>query len=126
MLFQDYATFPVSVSYVSIYDIFMTAHTFGFLCQIEENIRLGDGATAGLPFDADQEARVKRAAKLGGADEFISKLPKGYKTNYGERPEVASLTGVDAPDIFSAVHTKNIERNAANALSGGQTQRLAL
>ena len=62
-----------------------------FSADAMENIRYGD-ATA-------SDEQVKAAAKLALADEFISRLPEGYKTFLGER-------GV--------------------RLSGGQRQRIAI
>jgi len=65
--------------------------TFLFATSVRDNIAFG------AP-NADQ-ATIKRAALLAGADEFISDLPDGYDTEIGERG-------------FS--------------LSGGQRQRLAI
>ncbi len=65
--------------------------TFLFSATIAENIAFADP-------DADDE-QIHRAARLAGADEFISALPEGYATEIGERG-------------FS--------------LSGGQRQRLAI
>ena len=46
-----------------------------FADTIEENIRMGKQ-------DAT-EMEIQQAAKIAGADEFIQKLPQGYKTNLG-------------------------------------------
>jgi ATP-binding cassette, subfamily B, bacterial HlyB/CyaB len=62
-----------------------------FNCSVRENIALVDSA---LPLE-----RVMAAARLAGADEFISRMPRGYDTQIGER-------GV--------------------SLSGGQRQRIAI
>jgi subfamily B ATP-binding cassette protein HlyB/CyaB len=62
-----------------------------FNCSVRENIALVDSA---LPLD-----KVMAAARLAGAHEFISQMPRGYDTLIGER-------GV--------------------SLSGGQRQRVAI
>lgn len=65
--------------------------TFLFHASIEENLKVGNP-------DASPD-EIEKAARLANADEFINKLPEGYKTVVGER-------GV--------------------TLSGGQKQRLAI
>ncbi len=67
----------------------------------EDTFLFSDTIAANIAF-ADPEAsteQIRRAARLAGADEFISELPEGYDTEVGERG-------------FS--------------LSGGQRQRLAI
>ncbi|MBV9511386.1 MAG: type I secretion system permease/ATPase [Caulobacteraceae bacterium] len=54
-----------------------------FNCSVRDNIALAD---PGMPME-----RVMQAARLAGADEFISTLPEGYGTLIGERG--ASLSG---------------------------------
>lgn len=96
---------------------------------MEENIRLGDASTALLPLDSVQQSRIDRAAELGGAAEFIAKLPKGMKTDFREHAEMPSVTqGADGRDILFAVMEadKQARKNQATSLSGGQAQRLAL
>lgn len=64
------------------YDVAALYHLFGIIFQdfgkyavsVGENIAYGD---VGLPQD---EEKIKRAAMLGNADEFISRLPEGYNT----------------------------------------------
>ncbi|KAG8892769.1 hypothetical protein FRC00_011570, partial [Tulasnella sp. 408] len=55
-----------------------------FKFSIRENIGFGNVA---LMNDLDA---IKEAAKLGGADEFIEKLPLGYDTIMGEEPDSIS------------------------------------
>lgn len=96
---------------------------------MEENIRLGDASTALLPLDPVQQSRINRAAELGGASEFIAKLPKGMKTDFREnRGMPASSQGPDGHDIlFSVIGAQTqANKNRATSLSGGQAQRLAL
>lgn len=53
--------------------------------QIKDNIGLGD------PDNAKNDEKIEEAARLGGAEEFISRLPEGFDT-YLERP---------VPDMYS-------------------------
>lgn len=86
--------------------------------QIRENIGFGNVA---LMKDLDA---IKEAARLGGADEFVEKLPSGYDTVMGVDPESISY-GV--PPEGSALDLMLKEKKEApQAFSGGQTQRLAL
>jgi ATP-binding cassette, subfamily C, bacterial CydD len=50
-------------------------HPHLFAATIADNIRLGADASA---------ERVRQAARLAGADEFIEELPAGYETDVGE------------------------------------------
>ncbi|KAF8060884.1 P-loop containing nucleoside triphosphate hydrolase protein [Lyophyllum atratum] len=107
VLFQDYTHFPLS---------------------IKENIGLGD------PENVMDEDKVRQAAKLGGAEEFIERLPEGFDT-YLERPVrdyysalpegTKSLFGrpVDYGRLRSV---GQMEASSAKTLSGGQMQRIAL
>lgn len=95
---------------------------------MEENIRMGDAATALQDLDSEQEQRIRRAADLGGATEFISKLPRGLNTYFNSETRIAQMVGPDAPGILTAVSNAkaDAERNQTTSLSGGQIQRLAL
>ncbi|OCH85359.1 P-loop containing nucleoside triphosphate hydrolase protein [Obba rivulosa] len=107
VLFQDYTLFPLS---------------------IRDNIGLGD------PEHACDKERIERAAELGGASEFIARLPEGLDT-YLERP-VKDHYG----DLPAGTHTlfgRRVDYNglrgagemsstAQIGLSGGQMQRLAV
>ncbi|KAG6816268.1 hypothetical protein H0H87_007349 [Tephrocybe sp. NHM501043] len=107
VLFQDYTHFPLS---------------------IKENIGLGD------PENASDEEKVRKAAALGGAEEFIERLPDGFDTYldrpvrdfYSALPEgTTSLFGrpVDYGRLRSI---GKMEASSAKSLSGGQMQRIAL
>ncbi|KAF5351552.1 hypothetical protein D9758_007240 [Tetrapyrgos nigripes] len=112
VLFQDYTLFPLS---------------------IKQNIALGDPSTAHSPNLDD----VIEAAKLGGAHDFISKLPEGYDT-YLDRPVKDVYSGL--PEGTKALFGREIKYNGvrdmiqsgrgggaeALGLSGGQLQRIAL
>jgi ATP-binding cassette subfamily B protein len=56
--------------------------TFLFAGDIEENIRLGDRA--------EDEKRVREAARMVNAGKFIDRLPQGYRTRVGEGGEALS------------------------------------
>ncbi|KAI0353204.1 P-loop containing nucleoside triphosphate hydrolase protein [Trametes cingulata] len=107
VLFQDYTHFPLS---------------------IRDNIAIGDPSAA-----ADDE-HVRLAARLGGAEEFIEKLPEGFDT-YLERPVQDYYTGL--PEGTTTLFGRKVDYSALRAfggmkptassvLSGGQMQRLAV
>ncbi|KAI9062263.1 P-loop containing nucleoside triphosphate hydrolase protein [Trametes sanguinea] len=107
VLFQDYTHFPLS---------------------IRDNIAIGD------PSAATNEAHVRLAARLGGAAEFIEKLPDGYDT-YLDRPVRDFYAGI--PEGTTTLFGRKVNYNNVrfaggmkaadtSALSGGQMQRLAV
>ncbi|TFK24290.1 HlyB/MsbA family ABC transporter [Coprinopsis marcescibilis] len=111
VLFQDYTLFPLTLA---------------------ENIGYGD------PSHATEMERIREAARLGGADDFIQKLPDGYNS-YLERPVsdiYSNLPGMSKMVGKAINHSKlrkaggkKVGRGLAegkNALSGGQMQRVAL
>ncbi|KAJ3931351.1 MAG: P-loop containing nucleoside triphosphate hydrolase protein [Lentinula lateritia] len=107
ILFQDYTHFPLS---------------------IKENIALGD------PGHSDDIDRIRQAATLGGASEFIEHLEDGYDT-YLDRPVRDYYSGLPegTMDLFGrAVSFGKIrgmggmKSNESTTLSGGQMQRIAL
>ena len=96
--------------------------------QIRDNIALGDPATA------HDDDRVRLAARLAGAEDFVDKLPEGFNTylespvstEYSSTPEGQTLfTGrkVEYDTLRKAAGVKSAE---TSALSGGQMQRLAV
>ena len=96
--------------------------------QIRDNIALGD------PTNADDDERVQLAARLGGSEDFIKRLPEGYDT-YLERPVTDYYSGIPegTKSLFGRPVSYNHVRSAGNmtstastSLSGGQMQRLAL
>ncbi|KAF8876487.1 P-loop containing nucleoside triphosphate hydrolase protein [Infundibulicybe gibba] len=107
VLFQDYTHFPLS---------------------IRDNIGLGD------PSHANDDERILEAARLGGAEEFIDRLPEGFDT-YLERPVRDYYSGL--PEGTTTIFGRNVdysrvrgmggmEASNSKSLSGGQMQRIAL
>ncbi|KAJ8457590.1 hypothetical protein ONZ45_g18253 [Pleurotus djamor] len=107
VLFQDYTHFPLS---------------------IKDNIGLGD------PDHADDEERILQAATLGGAKEFIDRLPDGFNT-YLERPVRDYYSGI--PEGTKTLFGREVDYSGiriaggmgvttSSSLSGGQMQRIAL
>ncbi|KAF8198977.1 P-loop containing nucleoside triphosphate hydrolase protein [Pholiota molesta] len=116
VLFQDYTHFPLS---------------------IHDNIALGD------PAHAEDRAKVERAAQLGGADAFITRLPEAYDTYleppvrdyYSAMPEgmhedgrVVDFTAVRAAAGIAQTQSEGGATGGVGSrgLSGGQMQRIAL
>ena len=96
--------------------------------QIKDNIGLGD------PRNAHDEARIREAARLGGAEEFIDKMVEGFDT-YLERPikdewyipsnaKTRSGRKIDS-DLFREAIGSVGNRDSIK-LSGGQMQKLAV
>lgn len=96
--------------------------------QIKENIALGN---PDIPYDED---KVREAARLGGAEDFIEKLPEGFDT-YLERPVrdyysplpegTATLFGRQV-DYSRLRGIGKMRKADTSFLSGGQMQRLAV
>jgi hypothetical protein len=96
--------------------------------QIRDNIGLGD------PAHADEHDYIARAARLGGSEDFIKRLPEGFNT-YLERPVTDYYSGIPEGtkslfgrpiDYNSVRRAGNMASTATTSLSGGQMQRLAL
>lgn len=96
--------------------------------QIKENIALGN---PDLALDDD---KVREAARLGGAEGFVDKLPEGFETYldrpvrdyYSPLPEGTTMLfgrKVDYKRIRGAGAMRATDKSA---LSGGQMQRLAV
>ncbi|KAJ7583263.1 P-loop containing nucleoside triphosphate hydrolase protein [Mycena floridula] len=107
VLFQDYTHFPLT---------------------IKTNIGLGD------PDNAENEEKIIEAAKLGGAEQFISKLPEGFDTyldrpvrdHYSSLPEGTTTLFGRSVNYKSVRRAGQLESNQSSSLSGGQMQRIAL
>ena len=98
------------------------------MSQIKDNIGLGD------PQNAHHETRIREAARLGGAEEFIDKLNEGFDT-YLDRPihdywsipsnaKTKSGLKIDRELFREAIGRVGNEDSVK--LSGGQMQRLAV
>src|SRR4029450_4743937 len=85
-----------------------------------DNVRLGDPR-------ADDE-RVRRAATLAGADDFIRALPRGYDTGVGEGGRGAGAGGPqrialaraflrDAPFVVLDEPTANLDSESAELVA---------
>lgn len=106
ILFQDYTHFPLS---------------------IKDNIALGN---PDVSYDDD---KVREAARLGGAEEFIDKLPDGFHT-YLDRPVKDYYSALPEGTVtlfgrqvdYSMVRGVGGMRTTETSLSGGQMQRLAV
>ena len=96
--------------------------------QVKDNIALGD------PQNARDETRVREAARLGGAEEFIDKMDEGFNT-YLERPiqdfwsipsSAKTRSGMQIDrDLFREAIGRTGNEDTVK-LSGGQMQRLAV
>lgn len=125
ILFQDYTHFPLTVRRFC-----PNPHSASRsrMTQVKDNIALGD------PRNAHDETRIREAARLGGAEEFIDKMNKGFNT-YLNRPvqdywsipsNVNTRSGVKLDlDLFRKAIGR-VEDEDSVKLSGGQMQRLAV
>ncbi|KAJ6456145.1 P-loop containing nucleoside triphosphate hydrolase protein [Mycena sanguinolenta] len=106
VLFQDYTYFPLS---------------------IRDNIALGD------PNNAHDDDKIREAATLGGATEFIERLDDGFDT-YLDRPvediysslPQGTKTLFGRPVEYSSIRGAGNMSSHSKGLSGGQMQRIAL
>ena len=96
--------------------------------QIRDNIALGD------PSSFSDDDRVRLAARMGGAEAFIDKIPEGYDTYLtylsratGSGPQTGNKTRSGKTFDMSAVwEAAGFSGEATPELSGGQMQRLAV
>lgn len=76
------------------------------------------------------EDRVQSAAELGGASEFIQKLPQGMNQQLDSCPLYSYSPGLDSEAISRAVLEKCKKTGrvfgSSDSLSGGEQQRIAL
>ncbi|KAG1746811.1 P-loop containing nucleoside triphosphate hydrolase protein [Suillus lakei] len=99
ILFQDYTHFPLT---------------------IRENIGLGNPALA------HDEDKIREAAKMGGARDFIDELADGFDT-YIDRPVNDIYADLPEPVDYSNVRSfGGLRTSTFSGLSGGQNQRLAV
>jgi len=91
-----------------------------FRASVADNVRLGDPRS--------DDARVRRAAELAGADEFIRVLPRGYDTVVGEGGRALSAGELqrialaraflrDAPLILLDEPTANLDGESADIVA---------
>lgn len=96
--------------------------------QIKDNIALGN------PRNAHDEAKIREAARLGGAEKFIDKMVGGFDT-YLERPvkdvwyipsnaKTKSGRKIDYDLVREAIG--GVGNKDSVKLSGGQMQKLAV
>lgn len=124
VLFQDYTHFPLSVGWMP--GIFLHPSDFP---QIRDNIALGN------PDCAHDSDKIREAARLGGAEDFVDRLSEGFDT-YLDRPVRDYYSGIPEgtkslfgrPVNFGAIsQAMGGMRNFDSIhLSGGQMQRLAV
>ena len=128
VLFQDYTHFPLTVRFFDLKHHSANRPLTRPGKKIKENIALGD------PRNAHDETRVREAARLGGAEEFIEKLDEGFDT-YLKRPvkdvwaipsnaKTRSGEKIDRDLLREAIGRVGNEDTVK--LSGGQMQRLAV
>ncbi|EKM54932.1 uncharacterized protein PHACADRAFT_119775 [Phanerochaete carnosa HHB-10118-sp] len=82
---------------------------------ISENIALGD------PYDIADEYRVQEAARLGGAADFVRRLPKTWSTVLHPVPSVSPLGYIEDGPLKEVMN----ELDKFTDISGGEKQRLA-
>lgn len=128
VLFQDYTHFPLSVGLSQVFADHVVFCNSDDLLQIRDNIALGD------PAGNKDEERIRLAARLGGAESLINKLPDGFDT-FLEKPSVDQLFGplegsktvLGKPfDLCAVRDAAGIKASTTSELSGGQMQRLAV
>jgi ABC-type transport system involved in cytochrome bd biosynthesis fused ATPase/permease subunit len=96
--------------------------------QIRENIGLGN------PDFAQDDDKIREAARMGGARDFIEELPDGFNTYidhpvkplYAGLPPGASLPDDWPVDYSNVRSTGDLRTSTVSGLSGGQNQRLAV
>ena len=123
VLFQDYTHFPLTVR--SPPPIFPPS----------DFPKVGDNIALGSPQCAHDSDKVREAARLGGAEDFVDKLPEGFDT-YLDRPVRDYYSGIPdgtqslfgRPVNFGAVSKAmgGVRNSDSVHLSGGQMQRLAV
>ena len=97
--------------------------------------QVGDNIALGSPQCAHDSDKIREAARLGGAEGFVDKLPEGFDT-YLDRPVRDFYSGI--PDGTKSLFGRPVNFGAVGRamggvggsdpvhLSGGQMQRLAV
>lgn len=123
VLFQDYTHFPLTVS------------SPPSICPPSDLPKIGDNIALGSPQCARDGDKVRAAARLGGAEDFVDKLPEGFDT-YLDRPVRDYYSGI--PEGTQSLFGRSVNFGAVSKamggvrssgsvhLSGGQMQRLAV
>ena len=120
VLFQDYTLFPLSVRL----SISLPDHIFEyFATQIKDNIALGN------PEHATDFELINEAARLGGADTVIERLPERWDTYLSRPDSVHDVIRIQHDDPNGATGRALRELTGTQppqGLSGGQQQRIAV
>ena len=124
VLFQDYTHFPLSVGWMS-----------GIFSPPSDFPQIGDNIALGSPDCAHDSDKIREAARLGGAEDFVDRLPEGFDA-YLDRPVRDYYSGIPEgtkslfgrPVNFGAIGQAMGGMRSSDSihLSGGQMQRLAV
>lgn len=116
VMYQDYQHLPLTVS-----AWFMSWYIVGnSSMQIRENILLG------RPDCENPDEAVEEAARLGGAYDFVQKLPLKFETNLEPQRTGFSTADFGEDDKDEDKYQTLIDAQKATKLSGGEWQRLAV
>jgi ABC-type multidrug transport system fused ATPase/permease subunit len=80
----------------------------------------------GRPDCTNPEEAVEEAARLGGAFDFVQKLPLKFETNLEPQQTGFVNTWEDDGEEETSIFQKFIDSQKATKLSGGEWQRLAV
>jgi ABC-type multidrug transport system fused ATPase/permease subunit len=120
VLFQDYSLFPVSVRL----PMAVPTQYLRIDCpQIKDNIALGN------PNHATDQDLIREAARLGGADSVIKRLPDNWDTFIRRPDSVHDVIRIQHKDDDGAIDRALREKTGTQVpqgLSGGQQQRIAV
>ncbi|KAG9098266.1 hypothetical protein FS749_004253 [Ceratobasidium sp. UAMH 11750] len=89
-------------------------------------LSIGQNILLGRPDCENPTEAVEDAAKLGGAFDFIQKLPQKFNTNLKPNNNGYSNTSYGEDDDDETIYQKFIDAQKETKLSGGEWQRLAL
>jgi len=89
-------------------------------------VSIGENIGMGNPHNTDDELRILEAASLGGASDFIKKLPNGFDTVLARDLDMI-VFGLKGEELYDQlVGLELLKAPVKSGLSGGQMQRLAL